>query len=112
MSQPHSTPPTVIIRACPDYDVERIRSIVRDGLTELELRPFGRTLVKPNCVASGPNFPNAYTRPEFLEGVLKALKDRAMPNLTEIALGERCGITVPTRYSFKEAHYYEMAGPP
>lgn len=109
MSQPQSMPPTVIIRACPDYDVERIRSIVRDGLTELELRPFGRTLVKPNCVASGQNFPNAYTRPEFLEGVLKALKDRAMPNLTEIALGERCGITVPTRYSFKEAHYYEMA---
>ncbi|MFN7954494.1 MAG: DUF362 domain-containing protein [bacterium] len=109
MSHEPRSQPAVIIRACPDYDVERIRGIVRDGLTELDLRPYGRTLVKPNCVASGQHFPNAYTRPEFLEGVLKALKDRAMPNLTEIALGERCGITVPTRFSFKEAHYYEMA---
>ncbi len=108
MTTTPASQPTVIIRACPEYDVQRIRGLARDGLTELGLQPFGRTLVKPNCVASGPNFPNAYTRPEFLEGVMLALKDRALPNLTEIALGERCGITVPTRFSFKNAGYYEM----
>ncbi len=108
MSDRRVTPPTVILRACPDYDVERIRAIVRDGLTELDLRPFGRTLVKPNCVASGPSFPHTYTRPEFLEGVLLALKDRAGSDLREIGLGERSGITFPTRYAFKGAHYYEM----
>ncbi|MEA2625513.1 MAG: hypothetical protein QOD06_1558 [Candidatus Binatota bacterium] len=102
------TEPTVIIRECPDYDAARIRSIVRDALHELDLRPFGRTLVKPNCVASGPYFPHTYTRPEFLEGVLLALKDRAGSDVKEIALGERCGITFPTRYGFKGAGYYEM----
>ncbi len=100
--------PTVIIEPCADYDAERIRRIVRGGLETLNLRPHGRTLVKPNCVASGRHFPHAYTRPEFLEGVLNALKDRTEAPLTELAVGERCGITVPTRFAFKGADYYRM----
>jgi uncharacterized protein (DUF362 family) len=104
--------PRVILRRCPDYDVERIRRIVREALEELDLRPFGRTLVKPNCVASGENFPHAFTRAEFLEGVLAALEDRAgadgAPPLTELAVGERCGITIPTRTAFEGAGYYPM----
>jgi uncharacterized protein (DUF362 family) len=107
MSSPASEP-TVIIRACPDYDVGRIRAIVRDGLAELGLEPFGRTLVKPNCVASGPQFPNAHTRPEFLEGVLLALKDRGGAKVKELAIGERCGITIPTRFAFKHAGFYDV----
>jgi len=75
----------------------------------MDLRPFGRTLVKPNCVASGDYFPHAYTRPEFLEGVLNALKDRAEGPLEELAVGERCGITVPTRFAFNGADYYRMS---
>ena len=67
--------PKVIIRSCREYDAEKIREIVREGLDELGLRPFGRTLVKPNLVAAGPLFPHAYTRPEFVEGVLRALQD-------------------------------------
>ncbi len=101
--------PIVILRACPDYDTNRIHKIVLDGLERMDLRPHGRTLVKPNVVASGPRFPDAYTRPEFTEGVLRALKDRAGEDLTELAVGERCGITMPTRYAFKGAGYYEMA---
>src|SRR5512140_3111358 len=107
-----ATRPKVILRRCPDYDVERIRRIVREALEALELRPSGRTLVKPNCVASGENFPHAFTRAEFLEGVLLALKDRAGaaggPPLTELAVGERCGITIPTRTAFEGAGYYPM----
>jgi uncharacterized protein (DUF362 family) len=102
--------PTVILRGCDTYDVERIRGIVREGLEALELRPFGRTLVKPNVVASGRYFPHAYTRPEFTEGVLRALRDRAQGGaLEELAVGERCGITMPTRYAFHGAGYYKMA---
>lgn len=102
------TKPTVIIRHCPEYDADAIHELIRDGLDTLNLRPYGRTLVKPNVVASGSQFPNAYTRPEFMEGVLRALKDRARPETKEIAVGERCGITMPTRYAFKGAGYYEM----
>ena len=101
--------PTVIIRACTEYDSERIRTLAREGLETLDLRPHGRTLVKPNVVASGEYFPHAFTRPEFTEGVLRALRDRAGDDLEELAVGERCGITVPTRFAFRGADYYAMA---
>ena len=95
--------PAVIIRSCRDYDPAAIQRIVREGLEELGLRPFGRTLVKPNLVAAGPMFPYAYTRPEFGEGVLRALRRRGRRRAsTELAVGERCGITIPTRVAFED----------
>ena len=100
--------PRVILRRCASYDVEKIRTIAREGLEELGLRPRGRTLLKPNVVASGPSFPHAHTRPEFVEGVLRALKDRDDGGMTELAVGERCGITLPTRLAFEGAEYYPM----
>ncbi len=100
--------PRVIIRHCDSYDAERIRTIIREGMEELDLRPHGRTLVKPNIVASGPLFKDAHTRPEFAEGVLMALKDRNEGDMEELAIGERCGITVPTRSAFEGAEYNPM----
>ncbi|MCA9624715.1 MAG: DUF362 domain-containing protein, partial [Myxococcales bacterium] len=99
--------PKVIIRRCESYDVEQIRRVIREGLEELDLRPSGRTLLKPNVVASGPLFPHAHTRPEFVEGVLRALRDRD-GGMSELAVGERCGITIPTRLAFEGAGFYEM----
>ena len=100
--------PRVILRRCPTYDVERIRTIIREGLEELDLRPRGRTLIKPNVVASGPLFKDAYTRPEFVEGVIRGLRDRDDGRMSELAVGERCGITLPTRVAFEGAEYYPM----
>ena len=100
--------PTVIIEACPDYNVDRITALVTAALTRLDLRPHGRTLVKPNCVMSGPFFPHAHTRPEFLEGVLKGLQARVEEPLEELAVGERSGITLPTRQAFDGAGYYPI----
>lgn len=100
--------PTIIIEDCPDYNVDRIEMLARQALERLDLRPFGRTLVKPNCVVSGPHFPHSHTRPEFLEGILKALRARVDQPLTELAVGERCGITIPTRQSFDGAGYYPV----
>jgi len=57
---------------------------------------------------SGKYFPHAHTRPEFLDGVLRALNECASDDLIEMAVGERCGITVPTRMAFKEAGYYPV----
>ncbi len=100
--------PKVILRSCREYDPEAIRKIIREGLEELGLRPFGRTLVKPNLVAAGPLFPYAYTRPEFGEGVLRALRDVGGESMQELAVGERCGITVPSRVPFRESGWDEM----
>ncbi len=98
----------MIIRDCREYDAEKIRTIIREGLEELGVKPFGRTLVKPNLVAAGPLFPYAYTRPEFGEGVLQALRDVGGTSITELAAGERCGITVPTRVAMKESGWDTM----
>jgi uncharacterized protein (DUF362 family) len=104
--------PRVIIRSCRTYDPEAIRRIFREGLDELGLRPFGRTLIKPNLVAAGELFPHAFTRPEVGEGMLRALRDvgggPGSGAMTELAVGERCGITVPTRLSFKESGWDAM----
>lgn len=102
--------PRVIIRDCRGYDVETIRRILREGLEELELRPHGRTLVKPNLVMAGEMFPHAHTRPEFGEAMLHALRDVGGDEVEELAVGERCGITIPTRQSFKQSGFEDMVG--
>jgi uncharacterized protein (DUF362 family) len=93
----------VILRHCDSYDPQRIRTIIREGMETLGLRPHGRTLLKPNLVAAGELFEHAHTRAEFVEGVLLALKDRDQGRMSELAVGERCGITVPSTYTFKES---------
>jgi uncharacterized protein (DUF362 family) len=100
----------VFLFHCDAYDVPRIRAIVRGVMEELDLRPSGRTLVKPNVVCAGEPFAHAYTRPEIVEGVLGALKDRERPDapMKELAVGERSAITIPTRMVFKEAGYDAM----
>jgi uncharacterized protein (DUF362 family) len=95
--------PKVIIRHCDAYDPQRIRQIAREGLQELGLRPCGRTLVKPNLVSTGDKLPHAFTRAEVVEGVLGALQDADTGEMTELAVGERSGITIPTSLGFRQS---------
>ena len=60
---------------------------MRDGLRALDLKPAGRTLVKPNLVAAGKLFPHAHTRPEVAEGVLRAM-DEMMGVITWVVAGD------------------------
>ncbi len=101
----HTKVPRVILRRCDAYDPDRIRGIIGEAMDELKLRPRGRTMIKPNCViAHDVFFPHAYTRAEFLDGLLAAVRERD-DDVEELWVGERCGITIPTRYAFTEAHY-------
>jgi len=98
----------VLIRKCDRYDADTIAGIVAEGMTELGVAPQGRILLKPNAVIAHPEiFPHAFTRKEFLDGVLTATKARAR-NVVEVAVGERSGITIPTRYAFRNAGYPEV----
>jgi uncharacterized protein (DUF362 family) len=98
----------VLIMRCDGYDPDRIAGIIKEGMEELRVTPSGRILLKPNVVLAHPQFfPNAYTRGEFLDGVVAAVKSRA-ESVKEIAVGERSGITVPTRYNFMNAGYREV----
>ena len=104
MDQKHK----VLIMRCDAYDPDRIAGIIKDGMAELGVVPFGRILLKPNVVLAHTRFfPNAYTRSEFLDGVIRAVKSRAA-SIEEIAVGERSGITIPTRFNFKNAGYRDV----
>lgn len=98
----------VLIMRCSEYDPSRISTIVRKGMEMLGVEPSGRILLKPNVVLAHPDiFPHAFTRKEFLEGVISATKAMAR-GARELSVGERSGITVPTRFSFKNAGYPEV----
>lgn len=95
----------VLIMRCEDYDPAKIAGIVKEGMEELGVNPFGKTLLKPNAVIAHPEiFPHAFTRSEFLDGVISAVKEKG-GGIEELSIGERCGITVPTRFCFKQAGY-------
>ena len=95
----------VLIMRCDRYDPDTIAGIVREGMQELGVRPTGRVLLKPNVVIAQKDvFPHAFTRAEFLDGVLTATRQEA-ENVKEIAVGERSGITIPTRFCFANAGY-------
>jgi len=95
----------VIIRRCDEYNADTIAGIIREGMEELDVTPSGKILLKPNVVMAHPEiFPHAFTHGEFLDGALAATKERAR-DVKEIAVGERSGITIATRWNFKNAGY-------
>jgi len=97
--------PLVILRHCDTYDPERIAAIIAEGMEALDAHPHGRTMIKPNAVVAHPrHFPHAFTRPEFIDGLLRAVKAHGQ-GVTDLAVGERCGLTIPTRYTFARAGY-------
>lgn len=99
----------VIIRRCDRYDPGLIAKIIAEGMDELGVKPRGKVLAKPNVViAHREVFPHAFTRPEFLEGALMAAKQVGGPEISELGVGERSGITVPTRFCFSQAGYPEV----
>jgi uncharacterized protein (DUF362 family) len=98
----------VLIMKCDDYDPEKIAEIVDYGMKELGVTPSGNILLKPNTViAQREFFPNAFTRKEFIDGVISAVKQNSV-DAKKIVLGERSGITIPTRYTFRNAGYHKV----
>jgi len=100
----------VILRRAETYDSELIATIILQGIKELGLasRIKGRVTIKPNVVMAHPRVtPAAYTRPEFLAGLLSALK-RLSADKLEIAVAEKCGAGLPTSRMFRRAGYYRL----
>jgi uncharacterized protein (DUF362 family) len=98
----------VLLMKCEQYKPDLIAGIIEEGMRELGAIPRGRILLKPNVVLAHPEvFPYAFTRKEFLEGAIKAARACAA-DVDEIAVGERSGITIPTRYCFKNAGYPDV----
>ena len=95
----------VILAHCDGYNAANIANIIGSGMDALGARPIGRTMVKPNVVTAHNRLnPHAYTRPEFLDGLLTALRVRGS-EMARLSVGEKCGIKIPTRYAFAMAGY-------
>jgi len=100
----------VILRRADVYDPALVARIIREGIDEFGLAPRikGRVTIKPNVVMAHHKVtPSAYTRPEFLDGLLTALEDKA-PGELEIRVAEKCGAAIPTSRMFRRAGYYRL----
>jgi len=96
---------SVLIMKCDLYEPGAIADVIRGGMAELGVSPVGKTMVKPNAVfCHNELFRHAPTRCEFLEGILIAAK-QAGNGISRLTVGERSGITIPTRWVFKQAGY-------
>ncbi|OGD23625.1 MAG: hypothetical protein A2Y69_02765 [Candidatus Aminicenantes bacterium RBG_13_59_9] len=100
----------VILRRADTYDPTLVARIIRDGLDEFGLAPRiqGKITIKPNVVMAHHKVtPSAYTRPEFLDGLLTALEEKAQGE-PEISVAEKCGAAIPTSRMFRRAGYYRL----
>jgi uncharacterized protein (DUF362 family) len=100
----------VILRRADVYDPALVASIIREGIDEFRLGPRiqGKITIKPNVVMAHHKVtPSAYTRPEFLDGLLTALEDKVQGE-TDIAVAEKCGAAIPTSRMFRRAGYYRL----
>ncbi len=100
----------VILRRLHRYDPEKIECIIREGLEEFDLtsRVQGRITIKPNVVMAHHKIaPSAYTRPEFLDGVLGAIT-HINGKAKRITIAEKCGAGLPTTRMFRRAGYYRL----
>jgi uncharacterized protein (DUF362 family) len=100
----------VILRRVPDYDPALIRKVIREGIEELGLagRVRGRITVKPNIVMSHPKLtPSAFTRSEFMDGLLGAIEDVAAEK-SRVVVTEKSGAGIPTSRMFRRAGYYRL----
>jgi len=103
--------PIVILRDCQSYDPAAIERLVREGLDALGLagRVRGRITVKPNVVMAHRKIaPSGYTRPEFMDGILRAVDSIAPPDGRKVTIVEKCGAGIPTSRMFRRAGYYRL----
>jgi len=102
--------PAVILRRCPDYDPAWISEIIGQGIEEFGLGPRikGRVTIKPNVVfAHHKVAPSAYTRSEFMDGVLTALERLGAPDAS-FTIAEKSGAAIPTSRMLRRAGYYRL----
>jgi uncharacterized protein (DUF362 family) len=100
----------VILRRAPAYDPAAIEKIIREGIEDFGLggRLKGKVTIKPNVVFAHPKVaPSAFTRPEFIDGLVSALKSEAAGDIS-IAVAEKCGAAIPTTRMFRRAGYYRL----
>jgi uncharacterized protein (DUF362 family) len=98
--------PRVILRACDDYQLAKLRDIISTSITELGVEPTGRVFIKPNVVTASKRYiQNSYTHPSVVEAMLEVLKQH---RTADVVVGESGGYGAPSRLFLKEAGYFDL----
>jgi uncharacterized protein (DUF362 family) len=100
----------VYLCAVPEYDPSLIKKVVQESLREYGLTgsPYSNVTIKPNVVMAHHRIaPSAFTRSEFLDGVIQALQDGKNP-VSQITVSEKCGAGIPTSRMFRRAGYHSL----
>jgi len=100
----------VILKKIPDYDRGKIKSIIISGIKELSLsdKIRGQITIKPNLVLAHHKVaPSAFTRAEFIDGLLSALR-QSNTGISRITIAEKTGVGLPTSRMFRHAGYYPL----
>lgn len=95
----------VILKRIKGYDAKAIQDFTRHAIQTLGIRPKSSAFIKPNAVQATRYAGYAYTHPEFLRGVFRALRESGTDRQT---LYEDCGIAVPLRYVFRKSGYTKL----
>jgi uncharacterized protein (DUF362 family) len=106
-SDKHMKKRRVLLRKCETYSPSTVEGIIGESLEELQERPAGRILIKPNVVCSTALVQSAHTHPSVIEGIVAALR-RLDPD-PHVTIGESGGMAIPTRLFFRHAGYSRMA---
>jgi uncharacterized protein (DUF362 family) len=100
----------VYIREVPEYKPSSIKHVIQDGLSKFDLNGsnHAKITIKPNVVMAHHKVsPSAFTRSEFLDGLIQALRD-SRNSSSKITITEKCGAGIPTSRMFRRAGYFSL----
>lgn len=98
----------VFLIDCNNYDPIEIKEKISAGIKALKIGFNGRVTIKPNVVLAHKKAAHtAYTRPEFLEGLISAINENGSIEKPVIIV-ERSGATMSTKAQFKRAGYFKL----
>lgn len=92
----------VIIKRVERYDARTIQNFTREAIRVLGIEPKPRAFIKPNLVQATRYAEHAYTHPEFLRGIFRALRNHGV---SDQIMFEDCGLAVPLRHAFRTSGY-------
>ncbi len=95
----------VIIRRIENYNAKVIQSFTKEVIKTLDIEPKPRAFIKPNLVQSTRYAEHAYTHPELLRAIFRALRESGA---AERILFEDCGLMMPLRYVFRKSGYKKL----
>ncbi|MFC2161333.1 DUF362 domain-containing protein [Acidobacteriota bacterium] len=100
----------VLLRKIPEYNPEIIRKIIDEGMDELGIDKKAKQniTIKPNVVMAHHKLaPSAFTRTEFLDGMIRALQAHQGAD-SKITIAEKTGAGIPTSRMFRRAGYRRL----